>query len=84
MSERVPCKLTLSTKRTITKKQISQNWKKEYVKVQQTEVEYQGSKIFITEIRMIGPYIIEKFLPNNKHLVRKTGTDKTQVLHCMR
>ena len=32
----------------------------------------------------IGPYIIEKLLPNNNYLVRKIGTNKTQVLHRMR
>ena len=30
------------------------------------------------------PYIIEKVLPNNIYLVRKKGTNKTQVLHRMR
>ena len=29
----------------------------------------------------MGPYIIEKALPNNNYLVRKIGTNKTQVLH---
>ena len=36
---------------------------------------------------MIGkqtPYIIEKVLPNNKYLVRKIRTNKTQILHRMR
>ena len=37
-----------------------------------------------TEFRWIGPYIIEKLLPNNIYLVRKIGTNKTQVLHRMR
>ena len=32
----------------------------------------------------MGPYIVEKVLPNNNYLVRKFGTDKTQVLHRMR
>ena len=32
----------------------------------------------------MGPYIVEKVLPNNKYLVRKIGTDKKQVLHRMR
>ena len=32
----------------------------------------------------MGPYIVEKALPNNNYLVRKIGTDKTQVLHRMR
>ena len=41
-------------------------------------------KIPFTEFRWIGPYIIEKVLPNNKYLVRKNGTNKTQGLHRMR
>ena len=32
----------------------------------------------------MGPYIVEKVLPNNNYLVRKIGTHKTQVLHRMR
>ena len=32
----------------------------------------------------MGPYIVEKVLPNNNYLVRKIGTDKTQKLHKMR
>ena len=32
----------------------------------------------------MGPYVVEKVLPNNNYLVRKIGTDKTQVLHRMR
>ena len=45
---------------------------------------HQGSKIPFTDFRWIGPYIIEKVLPNNVYLVRKTGTKKTQILHRMR
>ena len=44
----------------------------------------QGSGIPFTEFRWIGPYIIEKVLPNNNYLVRKIGTNKTQVLYRMR
>ena len=50
----------------------------------QPKADYQGSKIPFTEFRWIGPYIIEKVLPNNNNLVRKIGTNKTQVLHRMR
>ena len=32
----------------------------------------------------IGPYIIEKVSTNNNYLVRKIGTNKTQILHGMR
>ena len=43
-----------------------------------------GSKFPFTEFRWIGPYIIENVLPNNNYLLRKIGTNKTQVLHRMR
>ena len=55
----------------------------DYVYVLQPKADIQGSKIPFAEIRWIGPYIIEKALPNNNYLVRKSGTNKTQVLHCM-
>ena len=55
-----------------------------YVYVLQPKVDHQGSKIPFTEFRWIGPYIIEKLLPNNNYLVRKIGTNKSQVFHRMR
>ena len=55
-----------------------------YVYVLQPKADHQGSKIPFTAFRWIGPYIIEKVLRNNKYLVRKIGTKKTKVLHCMR
>ena len=56
----------------------------DYVYVLQLKVDNQGSKIPFREFRWIGPYVIGKVLPNNSYLVRKIGTYKTQVLHCMR
>ena len=56
----------------------------DYVYVLQPKADHQGSKIPFTEFRWMGPYIVEKVLPNNNYLVRKIGTDKTQVLHRMR
>ena len=56
----------------------------DYVYILQPKADHQGSKIPFTEFRWIGPYIIEKVLPNNNYLVRKIGTNKTQVLHRMR
>ena len=38
----------------------------------------------MTDFRWIGPYIIEKALPNKNYLVRKIGTNKTQILCRMR
>ena len=56
----------------------------DYVYVLQPKADHQGSKIPFTEFRWTGPYIIEKVLPNYNYLVRKIGTNKTQVLHRMR
>ena len=56
----------------------------DYVYILQPKADHQGSKIPFTEFRWVGPYIIEKLLPNNNYLVRKIGTNKTQVLHRMR
>ena len=55
----------------------------DYVYALQPKADHQGSKILFTEYRCIGPYIVEKLLPNNNCLVSKTGTKKTQVFHCM-
>ena len=56
----------------------------DYVYILQPKADHQGSKIPFIEFRWVGPYIIEKVLPNNNYLVRKIGTNKTQVLHRMR
>ena len=56
----------------------------DYVYILQPKADHPGSKILFTEFRWVGPYIIENVLPNNNYLVRKIGTNKTQVLHRMR
>ena len=56
----------------------------DYVSILQPKADHQGSKIAFTDFCWIGPYIIEKVLPNNNYLVRKIGTNKTQILHRMR
>ena len=56
----------------------------DYVFILQPKADHQGSKIPFTDFRWIGPNIIEKVLPNNKYLVRKIGTNRTQLLHRMR
>ena len=56
----------------------------DFVYILQLKADHQGSKIPFLEFRWIGPYFIEKVLPNNKYLVGKIGTNKTQVLHRMR
>ena len=56
----------------------------DYVYILQPKADHQGSKFPFTDFRWIGPYIIEKVLPNNNYLVRKIGTNRTQTLHRMR
>ena len=56
----------------------------DYVYILQPKTDHQGSKIPFTDVRWIGPYIVEKVLPNNNYVVRKIGTNKTQILHRMR
>ena len=55
-----------------------------YVFILQPKADHQGSKIPFINFRWIGPYIIENVLPNNNYLVRKIGTNRTQILHQMR
>ena len=35
----------------------------------------------LRDFRWIGPYLVEKVLPNNFYIVRKLKTNKTQILH---
>ena len=57
---------------------------KYYVYLLNTEADHQESKIPFKDFRWIGSYIVEKALTNDNGLVRKVGTDKKQVHHCMR
>ena len=50
-----------------------------YVYILQPKADHQGSKISFTDFRWIGPYIIQKVLPNNNYVVRKIATNKTQI-----
>ena len=50
----------------------------------QTLADHQGSKISFREFQWIGPYVIEKVLPNEKYIVRKLNSNKTQILHRIR
>ena len=66
------------------KANASKHRKADYVYILQPNADYQGSKMPFPEFRWIGPFFIEKVLPNNNYTVRKIGTNKTQVLHRMR
>ena len=56
----------------------------DYVYILQPKADHQGSRITFTDSRWIGPYIIERVLPNNNYLIRQIGINKTQILYRMR
>ena len=68
----------------VRKANASKLKKIDYVFILQPKADHQWSKIPSSGFRWIGPYIFEKVLPNNNYLVRKIGTNKTQILHRMR
>ena len=53
---------------------------KDYCFILQPKADHQGSKILFGDFRWIGPYSVEKVLPNNNYNVRKLNTNKTQIL----
>ena len=79
MQAYIKCKAYYDKKANATKLKQS-----DYVYILQPKADHQGSKIPFTDFRWIGPYIVEKVLPNNNYVVRKIGTKKTQILHRMR
>ena len=56
----------------------------EYVFILHSKADHQGSGISFRDFRWIGPYISETALPNKNYLVRKIGTNMTQIHHRMR
>ena len=57
---------------------------KDYCSILQPKADHQGSKTPFRDFRWIGPYLVEKVLPNNNYIVRKLNTNKTQILHRIR
>ena len=53
---------------------------KNYCFLLQPNADHQVSKIPFDDLRWIGPYLVEKFLPNKNYIVRKLNTKKTQLL----
>ena len=49
---------------------------KEYFFILQPKADYQRSKIAYRDFRWIGPYLVEKVLPNNNYIVQKLKTKK--------
>ena len=50
----------------------------------QPKADQQGSKIAFRDFHWIGPYVVEKVLPNNNYIVRKLKRNITQILHGIR
>ena len=56
----------------------------DYCYILNPKADTQATKIPFREFRWIGPYKVEKGLPNNNYIVRRLGTNKTQLLHRIR
>ena len=56
----------------------------DYCFILNPKADTQATKIPFREFRLVGPYKVEKVLPNNNYIVRRLGTNKTQLLHCIR
>ena len=56
----------------------------DYSFVLQPKADHQGSKIPFRDYCWVGPFIIQKVLPNENYIVRRLNTNKTQILHRIR
>ena len=54
---------------------------KDYCFILPPKTDHQGPKIPFRDFCWIGPYLVEKVLPNNTYIVRKLNTNKTQIIH---
>ena len=56
----------------------------DYCFILNPKADTQATKIPFRDFRWVGPYKVEKVLPNNNYIVRRLGTNKTQLLHRIR
>ena len=56
----------------------------EYCFVLQPKADNQGSKIPFRDYCWVGPFVVQKVLPNENYIVRRINTNKTQSLHRIR
>ena len=56
----------------------------DYCYILNPKADTQATKIPFREFRWIGPYKVEKVLPNNNYIVQRLSTNKTQLLHRIR
>ena len=57
---------------------------RDYCFVLQSKADHQGSKIPFRDYRWVGPFIIQKVLPNENYIVRRLNTNETEILHRIR
>ena len=77
------CSLTSNTGGNTTKSK-SLTIKTERLLLHTAAKSHQGSKISFRDFRLIGPYLVEKVLPNNNNIFRTLNRNKTQILHRIR
>ena len=56
----------------------------DYCYILNPKADTHAAKILLREFRWLGPNEVEKVLPNNNYIVKRFGTNKTQLLHCVR
>ena len=56
----------------------------DYCYILNSRADTQTTKIPFREFRWCGPYKVEKVLPNKNYIVRRLGTNKTELLHRIR
>ena len=56
----------------------------DYCFVLQPKEDHQGSKILFRDYRWVGPFRVQKVLPNESYIVRRINANKTQILHRIR
>ena len=53
----------------------------DYCFVLQLKADHQGSKIPFRDYHWVGPFSIQRVLPNDNYIVRRLNTNETQILH---
>ena len=53
----------------------------DYCFVLQLKADHQGSKIPFRDYHWVGPFSIQRVLPNENYIVRRLNTNETQILH---
>ena len=56
----------------------------DYCFILQPKADSQASKIPFREYRWIGPFVVQTVLSNDNYIVRRSNTNKTQILHRIR